>query len=93
MAYIRTNEEAARDLAARDEMVERLAKSHGLNEYWAEGVYYGECSIEEAIKAQKEDEKRLVESLNTPIPVITTIEGFNKALEYAYAECDKLKNT
>ena len=52
---VRGEEEAKRDPEALDAMCRELAKSHGLREYWAAAVYYGEMTAEDAVKAQKEN--------------------------------------
>ena len=85
MSMIRTEREAHKDLLACEAMTKQLAESHGLREYWAEAVYYGELSVEEAVKAQEEHDQA-VESLNESaeldISFITSIEDFNKAISF-----------
>ena len=81
---IRTEEVARRDIAACDALAKSLAESHGLREYWAEGVYYGEYTIEEALKAQEESDRNsesLREALEESPRFITSIEEFDTTLE------------
>lgn len=81
MEKYRTNEEAMRDLLARDEMVAALQKSHGLGEYYAEGVYYKEYTIEEALIIQEKERKRRMAEMDEPLHFITSIEEFERVLK------------
>ena len=58
------------NLAALEAKCVELAKSHGLREDWAEAVYYGKMTVDEAVIAQEENDKQfcaLMESVDSDL--------------------------
>lgn len=86
LKYLENIDKYEDDFSACAALVEKLEKSHGLREYFAEGVYYGDYkTVEEALKAQ-DDNDREFETLkeaytNTQPKFITSVEEFDAVLE------------
>lgn len=88
LKYLPNIDEFEDDFDACVALTEILGKRFGLREYYSEGVYYGEYDVENALKAQAENDRRFEEEIAkfTP-PMITSIEDFENALQEAEHLC------